>query len=167
MTIIDTLKKFLNMNKFKGEQYEKISADEMELQSYLNEERRDELRKLLAYYRIKKNKEILIGNTFADQAREIHGNKGILETDNVFNKRDNMFAQKNTILCGDNPYQLKKKKFKEISMWRWIMKNKKVRLNTKIKKILEGRIGGKGKVNLKGLNRNIKVKRSTAPNRIW
>jgi len=47
------------------------------------------------------------------------------------------------------------------------MKNKKVRLNTKIKKILEGRIGGKGKVNLKGLNRNIKVKRSTAPNRIW
>ena len=118
MTIIDTLKKFLNMNKFKGEQYEKISADEMELQSYLNEERRDELRKLLAYYRLKKNKEILIGNTFADQAREIHGNKGILETDNVFNKRDNMFAQKNTILCGDNPYQLKKKKFKEISMWR-------------------------------------------------
>ena len=121
MAILDTLKKFLNRKKEQMSSeppHEKITGDEMELESYLKEERRDELRKLLAHYRLKKNSEILIGNTFADQAREIHGNKGILETDNIFNKKDNMFAQKNTILGGDSNIISKKKKFKETSMWR-------------------------------------------------
>ena len=120
MTIIDTIKKFLSNRReaMNGEQHEKISADEMELESYLREERRDELKKVLAHYRLKKNKEILIGNTFVDQAREIHGNKGILDTENVFNKRENMFAQRNTILGGDKIFTSKKKNIKQLNMWR-------------------------------------------------
>ena len=96
MGIKEILSKLTNMNK---PQYDKITPDEMELQSYMREEQRDNIKKQLAYYRMKKNKEIIIGNTFVDQARAIHGNKSILDAEDVFNKRGtNMFCQPATIL---------------------------------------------------------------------
>ena len=106
---LDIIKKMLG-NRTEDRGYEKISADEMELRSYQREEQRDELRKVLAHYRLKKNREIILGNTFVDQAREIHGNRGFLEADNVFNKQENMFNHPSTILNAGGCKKVKTKR---------------------------------------------------------
>ncbi len=55
-----------------------LSPNEVELSSYIEEERLDRVKALLNEYRIKKNKEILFGNTL------VSGGKSIIDADNVF-----------------------------------------------------------------------------------
>ena len=85
-----------------------ISAEELELLSYMREEERDALRRKLAEYRLKKNREILLGNTFSDQARSVYGEinilkaKNILSQENTFSKERNLLSKKGNILNTGN-----------------------------------------------------------------
>lgn len=62
-----------------------LTPNEVELNSYLEEERLDRVKALLHKMRIKKNQEILFSNTL------VSGGKGVLEAENVIT------GQKNTL----------------------------------------------------------------------
>jgi len=62
----------------------KITPDEVELKSYLEQERRDNIKKMLRYYRAKQRQEILVG-----QKMEV--GKNMLNSKNVFKGMKNVF----------------------------------------------------------------------------
>ena len=89
--------RFLTKKRESGVSHPKVSADEVELKSYQEEERRDKIKELLGHYRKKKSSEMLIGNTFAEQSKKIYGDHSILGAKNIFNDK-NCFGGKNKIL---------------------------------------------------------------------
>ena len=83
MAIKDILAKLMEGGAKKG-----LTPNEVELNSYLEEERLDNVKAALHKYRIKKNNEILVQNTL------VKGTKGILESENVITKPHNQIIQK-------------------------------------------------------------------------
>jgi hypothetical protein len=65
-----------------------VSPDEVELASYKEEERRDNIRIELAKYRRRKDHEMIVGGHYAALAKKLYGNQQLLE-------QKNLMAQKN------------------------------------------------------------------------
>jgi len=83
MAIKDILAKLANAGVKKG-----LTPNEVELNSYLEEQRLDQVKEALHQMRIKKNQEILFQNTL------VKGGKGILESENVITKSHSQIIQK-------------------------------------------------------------------------
>jgi len=91
MAIGDILKKLMGGSRAsEGERVKGMSPDEVELQSYMEEERRDNLKKLLGKYREKKSKEMLMGNTLVDQ-----GKGSVIGAKNVMNGKSTLIKNSN------------------------------------------------------------------------
>lgn len=82
MAIKEIFEKLMNAKAQKG-----LTANEVELNSYLEEERLDNIKKLLHKMRVKKNQEILFSNTL------VSGGQGILDSPNVITKEEGSRGQ--------------------------------------------------------------------------
>ena len=92
MAMGEILKKLFNRNRTVVEGHRKLSPDEIELMSYKERERKDRIKMELARYRLRNNREMLIGNTYSNMSRQVQGNPQILGAKNVF-KGENCFAK--------------------------------------------------------------------------
>ncbi len=87
MSVQELLHKVFTNKPRKG-----LSPEEVELNSFLERERMDNVKSLLHKFKLKQNKELLFSNTL------VTGGKGILESENVMNGRMNLFDEDNSIL---------------------------------------------------------------------
>lgn len=65
-----------------------ISPDEVELASYKEEERRDNIRIELAKYRKRKDHEMIVGGHYAAMAKKIYGNPQLLKQKNLMSGKN-------------------------------------------------------------------------------
>lgn len=67
-----------------------ISSNEVELASFMEEKRQDEIKQLVDKFRRQKNQEILFNNTLANQGRSSIIDAKPIQQENVFNSRNTL-----------------------------------------------------------------------------
>lgn len=80
-----------------GKRTKGLSPDEVELNSYLEEEKRDQIKEILGKFREKKNRELILGNTL------IKGKKSILDAEDIL-KNNNPIIKQKKILHSSNTF---------------------------------------------------------------
>ena len=86
------IKKIFEKLMGKGKPIKGKIPDEVELESYLEEERRKNIKKLVGKFREQKNREMFQENTL------VSGRKSIVEADNVINKSQRRIGKVKPIL---------------------------------------------------------------------
>jgi RNA-splicing ligase RtcB len=94
MAIKDILRKMFNNNRrIQREGHPKLSPEEVELMTYKERERKDQIRMELARYRLKNNREMILENPFSKMSKEVQGDPQILGAKDVFNTKENIFEK--------------------------------------------------------------------------